>query len=196
MKPLGTSLWHCQPSLSFWPEQFLAVVALVYSCHKLHQVPFLPHPAARNNPWVCATVYKISLQHAMRFFSSSKNLISSNIFISTLSAFFFPSLKRSLTASFVSLCIGIAIRGNVLETEVSLCSLLGLFATPCFQILKLPAISRQNVNTSVRSPGDYRKLFSHGPHSSKNTFFENLRYPKGLTGRVPLCPIMALAPSF
>ena len=65
MKPLGASLWHC---LSFWPEQLLAVVSLVYSYHKLHQVPFLPHPAARNNPWVCARVYKISLQHAMRFF--------------------------------------------------------------------------------------------------------------------------------
>ena len=24
----------------------------------------------------------------------------------------------------------------------------------------------------MRSPGDYRKLFSHGPHSSKNNFFE------------------------
>ena len=64
---------------------------------------------------------------AMRFFSSSKNWISSNFFISTLSAFFFLSLKVSLTASFVSLRIGIANRGKVLETEVSLCSLLGLF---------------------------------------------------------------------
>ena len=39
----------------------------------------------------------------------------------------------------------------------------------------------------------YRKLFSHGPHSSKNNFLK-LRYPKGVTGRLPLCPIMALAP--
>ena len=137
MKLLGASLWHCQPSLSFWPEQFLAVVSLVYSYHKLHQVPFLPHPAARNNPWVCARVYKISLQHTMRFFSSSKNWISSNFFISTLSVLFFPSLKRSLTASFVSLCIGIDIRGNVLETEVSLCSLLGLFCDSMFPNFKI-----------------------------------------------------------
>ena len=64
MKPLGASLWHCQPSLSFWPEQFLAVVSLVYSYYKLHQVPFLPHPVARNNPWVCDTVYMTSLLHA------------------------------------------------------------------------------------------------------------------------------------
>ena len=54
---------HRGPGLSSWPEQFLAFVSLVYNYYKLRQVPFLPHPAARNKLWVCATVCKISLQH-------------------------------------------------------------------------------------------------------------------------------------
>ena len=126
MKPLGSSLWHCQPSLSCWPEQFLAVVSLVYSYHKLHQVPFLPHHAARNIPWVCATVYK-------KF----------NCFL-CFTAYWYCYSRE---------CFG---DGSII-----------IFTPRSF--LRLQAISRQNVNTSVRSPGDYRKLFPHGLHSSKNS---------------------------
>ena len=129
MKPLGSSLWHCQPSLSCWPEQFLAVVSLVYSYHKLHQVPFLPHHAARNIPWVCATVYK-------KF----------NCFL-CFTAYWYCYSRE---------CFG---DGSII-----------IFTPRSF--LRLQAISRQNVNTSVRSPGDYRKLFPHGLHSSKNNLFE------------------------
>ena len=35
VKPLGASLWHCQPGLSSWPEQFFASVSLVYNYYKL-----------------------------------------------------------------------------------------------------------------------------------------------------------------
>ena len=41
MKPLGASLWHCQPGLSSWPEEFLAFASLFYNHYKLRQVPLL-----------------------------------------------------------------------------------------------------------------------------------------------------------
>ena len=49
---------------------------------------------------------------------------------------------------------------------------------------------RPRAESSGSQPG-YRKLFPHGPHSSKNNFF-GIKIPKGVTGSVPLCPIMAL----
>ena len=59
------------------------------------------------------------------------------------------------------------------------------------QVVKLPAISRQTVNTSVRRPGDYRKLFSHGLHSSKNNLFE-IKISQRPDWECPsLCAIMA-----